>query len=694
MDRYDYMAAYGGRALGTVVHQEGDVDVGKANGLEPRQDHVTGLPVQLTRPDTQALNYYQNYENTVPQASFQFDELEELIKTPPDDSPTEKYNFNFLLSDMGNDDYQDHTQALDYYQNYENTVSPQASFQFEGLEELIKPPPNNSPSGKYNLNVLLSDVGNNDYQDQTQQTSSIYTSSPLSCLSLMEDKGMACETTYSYQMTQVRKPQTEKESLNKWERFRKLRVQKRAPIRKAPQTVPDPVPERKRTTPINPAYTIRKSRVANSIHMRPYRDRVIHLLALKDYKKPELLLRLQKDGIPRDEKNSLGEILFQVANLNTQNFSYTLKDHIYKELQKDWPGYNELDRQSLELVLSRKADTFQNASGTKHTESSRGSGVDKTWEDQFYNLSHINLSRKKVRISHLTTATQSMSNSHSSNTSTNSTVGLSQPSGAAANSLPPPLPPAHHPLPNPPQPKCSNSKSCSFARGPGAQDPGVNSSIQNRKIFGGEQRKHTSLETLTPISVRRKYLKLKKKKQSKSHKKSKSKCREHKAKKQECNIEVMETETQKPEPERQGESAQPNPNEVAEEVSTASDKTCSASDIPDYLANYVTISSSEQRRHYEQEFRAEYDEYYALYTKMVSLSQEFIHLDSKRKHLSPDSRKYQKINKKISLKYEKMKRIHPNYYEEKDRCQYLYNKLAHIKRLIKDYDRQQVQALH
>uniref|UniRef100_A0A673UXU5 OCEL domain-containing protein n=1 Tax=Suricata suricatta TaxID=37032 RepID=A0A673UXU5_SURSU len=296
--------------------------------------------------------------------------------------------------------------------------------------------------------------------------------------------------------------------------------------------------------------------------------------------------------------------------------------------------------------------------------------------------------KTKVRISHLTTATQSMSKSHSNNTSAKATVGLSRPSGSPDNSLTPSLPPDHLPLPNSSQPSCSNSKSCSFARGTGTQDPGVNSYSKNMKIFVGEQGKHPSLETLPPISVQRNFLKCKKEKRAISHKNSKCKFREHKAKKQEHNSEMRET--QKPDLERQEESAQPNPNEGVEEVYTASDKTCSASGCPDYLANYVTIMSSEQRQHYEQEFQAEYDEYQALHAKMLTLSQVFINLDSERKHFSPDSEEYQNINKKISLEYKNMIQINPNYYGEKHRCQYLYNKLGHIKRLINYYDEQQI----
>ena len=45
---------------------------------------------------------------------------------------------------------------------------------------------------------------------------------------------------------------------------------------------------------------------------RPFRDRVLHLLALRPYRKAELLLRLQKDGLAQADKDTLDSLLQQV----------------------------------------------------------------------------------------------------------------------------------------------------------------------------------------------------------------------------------------------------------------------------------------------------------------------------------------------------------------------------------------------
>lgn len=75
------------------------------------------------------------------------------------------------------------------------------------------------------------------------------------------------------------------------------------------------MPSRKRAAPINLASAIRKSSGSgtSSVLQRPFRDRVLHLLALRPYRKAELLLRLQKDGLTQSDKDALDSLLQQVG---------------------------------------------------------------------------------------------------------------------------------------------------------------------------------------------------------------------------------------------------------------------------------------------------------------------------------------------------------------------------------------------
>lgn len=85
----------------------------------------------------------------------------------------------------------------------------------------------------------------------------------------------------------------------------------------------------------------------------PYRDRIIHLLAIRPYKKPELIIRLRKDGIREKDKDSLGSILSQVAI--TKDNSFTLAKHAYADVRMDWPFYTDDDRDKLKKKLAALA---------------------------------------------------------------------------------------------------------------------------------------------------------------------------------------------------------------------------------------------------------------------------------------------------------------------------------------------------
>lgn len=43
----------------------------------------------------------------------------------------------------------------------------------------------------------------------------------------------------------------------------------------------------------------------------------------------------------------------QVASVNPKDGTCTLRDCMYKDVQKDWPGYSEGDQQLLKRVLMR-----------------------------------------------------------------------------------------------------------------------------------------------------------------------------------------------------------------------------------------------------------------------------------------------------------------------------------------------------
>ncbi|XP_057349195.1 RNA polymerase II elongation factor ELL2 isoform X2 [Manis pentadactyla] len=621
---------------------------------------------------------------------------------------------NFVLQlfseHVWSDFFVPHTIQDAVYKFREQTRQKPLSFQGVYSSQLVKIPKNDPPNGVHTFNFYLSNVGKDNPQgsfDCIQQTLSSSGASQLNCLGFIQDKITVCATNDSYQMTREKMTQAEEESRNRSTKVIKPGgpyVGKRVQIRKAPQAVSDAVPERKRSTPMNPANTIRKTHGSSSVSQRPYRDRVIHLLALKAYKKPELLARLQKDGVNQKDKNSLGAILQQVANLNPKDLSYTLKDYVFKELQRDWPGYNEIDRRSLESVLSKKLNPSQNAASTSHSESpvcSSRDAASSSPQKRLLDTDFIDpLMNKKARISHLTSRVPPTLNGHLNPTSEKSAAGLPLPPTAAAIPTPSLLPSTHLPVSNPPRTVNSNSNSPSTPEGRGTQDLPVDSFSQKNSIFEDQQDKYTSrtsLETLPPGSVLLKCPKPMEENHSMSHKKSKKKSKKHKEKDQIKKHDIEMTEEKEEDLGREEEIATLNnssldSNEGVKEGYTASMEPSSTIELPDYLIKYIAIVSYEQRQNYKDDFNAEYDEYRALHARMETVARRFIKLDAQRKRLSPGSKEYQNVHEEVLQEYQKIKQSSPNYHEEKYRCEYLHNKLAHIKRLIGEFDQQQADS--
>ncbi|KAM4051082.1 RNA polymerase II elongation factor ELL2 [Anomaloglossus baeobatrachus] len=595
--------------------------------------------------------------------------------------------------------------ALENYQNTKNSIPARPSIQFQGLQGSIKIPKSDCLKEMHNFNFYLSNVGKDNPQgsfDCIQQTMSSSGVSKLNCLGFIQDKITVCATNDSYQLTRDRMTQAEEETRSRSTKVIKPGgpfLGKRVQIRKPANSMLDTAPERKRSTPINPANTIRKTNISNSIAQRPYRERVIHLLALKPYKKPEILARLHKDGVNQKDKNSLGVILPQVATLNSKDNSYTLKDFVYKEIQRDWPGYSEFDKQLLDKVLSRKLNRSQNATSSSQSDSPPLSAASTSpAQKRLLDTEFIDpLMNKKPRISHLTNRVQPTLNGHLGLTNDKPAPPPPPPPAAATPALPP-LPPARLPASNP-QNINSNSNSPSTPEGRGTQDLPMDSFSQNSSTYEDQQDKYTSRTTLdNSISMP---IKLGKPdptddKNGTLHKKTK-RSKKHKEKdRKKLDTEPMEEKpvhTKKDEIVKMEISPKPEEKKDDKETCTASDPP-STTPQPDYMIKYTVVVSKEQRQNYKEDFNSEYDEYRSLHARVEKITRKFMQLDAQRKRLSPGSKEYRTVHEEVLKEYKKFKEARPNYYEEKYRCEYLHSKLAHIKRLIGEFDQRRAESWH
>merc|ERR1712061_297273 len=80
------------------------------------------------------------------------------------------------------------------------------------------------------------------------------------------------------------------------------------------------------------------------IMKRTLRERIVHLLAVRPYKKPELMLRINRDGVKEKDRKNIMMTLGSVSE--HKDNTYTLKRAFWNDVSEDWPFYTEEERQS------------------------------------------------------------------------------------------------------------------------------------------------------------------------------------------------------------------------------------------------------------------------------------------------------------------------------------------------------------
>ncbi|ERE70876.1 RNA polymerase II elongation factor ELL3 [Cricetulus griseus] len=120
-------------------------------------------------------------------------------------------------------------------------------------------------------------------------------------------------------------------------------------------------------------------------------------------------------------------------------------------------------------------------------------------------------------------------------------------------------------------------------------------------------------------------------------------------------------------------------------VQTASESP-SPEEVPDYLLQYRAIHSAEQQQAYEQDFETDYAEYRILHARVGAASQRFTELGAEIKRLQRGTPEHKVLEDKIVQEYRKFRKRYPSYREEKQRCEYLHQKLSHIKGLILEFE--------
>ncbi|XP_056096667.1 MARVEL domain-containing protein 2 isoform X2 [Rhinichthys klamathensis goyatoka] len=110
--------------------------------------------------------------------------------------------------------------------------------------------------------------------------------------------------------------------------------------------------------------------------------------------------------------------------------------------------------------------------------------------------------------------------------------------------------------------------------------------------------------------------------------------------------------------------------------------------MPDYIAKYPAIRTDEQRDQYKAVFNDQYSEYKELHAEVQVILKKFDEMDVMMQNLpqNPTSHMERDRISKILQEYQR-KKMDPSFLEKKERCEYLKNKLSHIKQRIHEYDK-------
>uniref|UniRef100_A0A3Q2TUW8 RNA polymerase II elongation factor ELL n=1 Tax=Fundulus heteroclitus TaxID=8078 RepID=A0A3Q2TUW8_FUNHE len=561
--------------------------------------------------------------------------------------------------------------TLEAFQNLKASLSNQPAICFKGSQGYIKipAPTAESPDGFRVFSFYLSSDSKDKPQssfDCVGQFISGEGRDHLESQGSIQDKITVCATDDSYQTTRERMSQVEKDIWSRTAIEIKPGPSKCVKVQRKPGLVSGSDGSN-RHSPSN-----KRPLLPSPVAHRPLRDRIIHLLALKPYRKPDMLLWLERERASLKDKADLTSVLEEVGKLNPKDNSYSLKDELYKHVQRDWPGYLEEEKQLIHRLLIRK---LQPLHSNQPRSPQSNHALHKTLGDSPSRLSpakNISVKRslalgpsnsqtpKKQRLSEHCLPLQSPSHADCGTNGARTTT--SHGNACAAAKTEPDITNNH--LQGNPDGLCSPHK---------LSAPSALSKLEGTEpacTLPSPQPRHNGTSICTEQQL-----------SNGQHKKKRSK--KHKDKERdrlkpgwiETSPDLKQNQENHKGTDREGDKTPVNRTTTEEP--------------PDYLIKYSAVRTLEQRQQYHDDFCAEYDEYRALHDRIGAITEMFVQLGSKINTLKPGTQEYKLMEEQILQKYRKYKKKFPGYREEKKRCEYLHKKLSHIKGLITEYDRAQ-----
>ncbi|XP_053573698.1 RNA polymerase II elongation factor ELL isoform X2 [Bombina bombina] len=473
----------------------------------------------------------------------------------------------------------------------------------------------------------------------------------LSCIGSIQDKITICATDESYQLTRDRMSQVEKETWSRTAIEIKPGASHRSKCVKISSknsleiTKEDSPCNRRPPVFLTPAAK-KCSRVGDE--QRPLQEWLIHILALRPHRQQDIILRLEKSNAVPREQTELLSTLDMVGRFNSKDGSYSLKEELYYQVQKDWVGYTPEEKQHIlsgkeqQISSSQAFQASQALSQRLHQDPPSG-----------YTNTRIKPDTKRPAPS------ESKENESCKRVKAPHCIGEQHPS-----------------MP------CSAYRNCT--------ETNKSHSSTSQKDFQSHKKQNKS--GLLSENQHQQIEKGQKSRDTKETKRTKHKeapPQEHKRvdrnkekKEQDSSEEEEEEEDDWEEEALLLEKCLCHP----EEKQQLSEPSLHSEDVPDYYKKYAKITSQQQRQMYEEDFASDYTEYLELHAKIGKVLEKFVHLGTKMKKFQQGTVEHKVIENRILSEYKKFKKTYPGYREEKIRCEYLHHKLSHIKHMILEYE--------
>ncbi|KAF5304317.1 hypothetical protein FQA39_LY09696 [Lamprigera yunnana] len=392
------------------------------------------------------------------------------------------------------------------------------------------------------------------------------------------------------------------------------------------------------------------------IARRPIKERLIHLLALRPFKKPELYERLTKEGLR--EKNSMTSILKQISFLKDNAFH--LNRAMWNDVREDWPFYSESERQMLKrrkpqnLTPPGSSDGGSSGSGQSPTSTHPGSPpppISSSKRPGYYD-GVDGLPTKRPRISHYRKPSEPIYRSPVENISQRRPVTDSR---DASNMNPRSRESTTNGFPNGYSNGILNEKHSDEEdvanRKRSCDSHSLSFGVNREKLYNDS---NTSYSPYKEENISKDDLqdsvRLASNDLLNNDRVRQSDLISNDQIKPVAALSRVKDDNKEISRWNNNVSSRPklSPNSTMEQISLTetgpppSDNTVD-SEFPDYLTEYTTIRNAEQRRRYKSDFNADYAEYRDLHAIVEKVSRRFAELEERLKQENTSSPKYKRM---------------------------------------------------